>query len=116
MTHCIAPAPTLVTNVTELVAHCQVCGVQWEVKSDDRTDAQGCGFCNAPANAIEALGLDKRWPWYMKANRGIKCINEGRRADSNDTWPTLELEYVPQRRTPCFTVIDGDLYWLGVGT
>ena len=25
----IAPAPTLVTNVTELVAHCQVCGVQW---------------------------------------------------------------------------------------
>ena len=65
---------------------------------------------------IQALGLDKQWPWYMKANRGIRRINEGRRADSNDTWPTLELEYVPQRRTPCFTVIDGDLYWLGVGT
>ena len=55
MPHCIAPAPTLVTNVTELVAHCQVCGVQWEVKSDDRTDAQGCGFCNAPANAITVV-------------------------------------------------------------
>lgn len=51
----IAPAPTLVTNVTELVAHCQVCGVQWEVKSPDRADAKGCSFCNAPARAITVV-------------------------------------------------------------
>ena len=27
---------------------------------------------------IELLGLDIRWPWYMKANWGIKQINKYR--------------------------------------
>ena len=53
--HMIAPAPTLVTNVTELVAHCQVCGVQWEVKSPNRDDARGCSFCDAPKRAITVV-------------------------------------------------------------
>lgn len=64
MTHCIAPAPTLVTDVTHLVAHCQVCGVQWQVKSPNRDDAKGCSFCGAGAKAItvvsEAPGYEGR--------------------------------------------------------
>ena len=55
MPHMIAPAPTLVSNVTELVAHCQVCGVQWVVQSPNRDDAKGCGFCDAPAKAITVV-------------------------------------------------------------
>ena len=55
MTHCIAPAPTLVSGITELVAHCQVCGVQWSVKSPNREDAKGCEFCGAPARAITVV-------------------------------------------------------------
>jgi len=55
MPHMIAPATELVTNVTHLVAHCQVCGVQWQVQSPDRADAQGCSFCNAPARAITVV-------------------------------------------------------------
>ena len=64
MPHMIAPATTLVTNVTELVAHCQVCGVQWVVQSPNRDDARGCSFCDAPKRAItvvsEKAGYDGR--------------------------------------------------------
>ena len=38
--------------VTEQVAHCQVCGVQWQVRSDSGADTKGCSFCDAPASAI----------------------------------------------------------------
>ena len=55
MTHCISPAPKLITSVTELVAHCQVCGCQWVVQSPNRDDAQGCSFCDAPAKAITVV-------------------------------------------------------------
>ena len=37
---------------TDLVAHCQVCGVQWAVQDSKRGDAKGCSFCDAPENAI----------------------------------------------------------------
>lgn len=64
MTHSIAPAPTLVSDVTHLYAICQVCGCQWQVKSPNRDDAQGCAFCDAPAKAItvvsEAPGYEGR--------------------------------------------------------
>ena len=55
MPHMIAPAPELVTNVTELVAHCQVCDVEWVVQSPNRDDAQGCSFCDAPKRAITVV-------------------------------------------------------------
>jgi len=42
-----ASAPT----TSELVAHCQVCGVQWQV-SQGKADTKGCGFCGAPKEAI----------------------------------------------------------------
>lgn len=38
--------------VTDLVAHCKVCGAQWQVKSNKGEDAEGCAFCDAPAEAI----------------------------------------------------------------
>ena len=41
-------APT----TTGKVARCQVCGVEWQVRSGSNADAQGCSFCNAPARAI----------------------------------------------------------------
>lgn len=37
---------------TNKVAHCEVCGVQWEVKSPNNDDAKGCSFCGAPESAI----------------------------------------------------------------
>jgi hypothetical protein len=44
-------APT----VTDEVAICQVCDTQWQVRSGDRADAQGCSFCDAPASAITVV-------------------------------------------------------------
>lgn len=45
-------APTL----TDLVAICQVCHVQWAVQAGgDHADAKGCSFCDAPANAITII-------------------------------------------------------------
>jgi len=38
--------------VTGKVAHCVVCGVQWQVRSDNNDDAKGCKFCGAPESAI----------------------------------------------------------------
>lgn len=38
-------------SVTEKVARCAVCGVQWQVKARG-TDTKGCAFCGAPARAI----------------------------------------------------------------
>ena len=37
--------------VTEKVARCEVCGVQWAVRGDP--DREGCSFCDAPASAVE---------------------------------------------------------------
>lgn len=39
---------------TNKVARCQVCGAQWQIQSaaSPPADAQGCGFCDAPAKAI----------------------------------------------------------------
>ncbi len=45
-------APTL----TDLVAKCQVCKVQWAVQAGgNHADAKGCSFCDAPANAITII-------------------------------------------------------------
>lgn len=41
-------APT----VTNLVAHCQVCGTHWQVRSENRDDTKGCSLCDAPESAI----------------------------------------------------------------
>lgn len=40
--------------VSNLVAHCQVCGTQWQVK-ESTANARGCSFCDAPASAIRLL-------------------------------------------------------------
>jgi hypothetical protein len=37
------------------VAICQVCGCQWQVKSNQREDAKGCSFCDAPESAITII-------------------------------------------------------------
>jgi hypothetical protein len=44
-------------NETELYAVCAVCGSQWAIKSraSPPTDAQGCSFCNAGADAISIV-------------------------------------------------------------
>lgn len=47
----IAPASEAPT-VTHEYAKCQVCHTQWQVKSPNRDDAQGCSFCDAPKEAI----------------------------------------------------------------
>lgn len=39
-------------QVTELVALCQVCHVQWAIRSGQSADAEGCTFCGAPADAV----------------------------------------------------------------
>ena len=51
-------APT----VTGMVAKCQVCGVQWQVKggSGHYDNAQGCSFCDAPAKAIVVTSEQNR--------------------------------------------------------
>lgn len=38
--------------VTNKVAHCKLCGVQWQVRSQNGEDAKGCAFCGAPESAI----------------------------------------------------------------
>lgn len=47
--------PADAPHVTGLYAVCQVCGAQWQVRSDDQADAKGCAFCDAPAKAITIL-------------------------------------------------------------
>lgn len=37
---------------TDRVAHCKVCGVQWQVRSESGEDARTCAFCGAPKSAI----------------------------------------------------------------
>ncbi len=39
---------------TEQVAHCNVCGTEWQIRSfaTPPTDAQGCSFCGAGERAI----------------------------------------------------------------
>ena len=39
-------------TLTHKYAKCQVCGVTWAIRSGDDADAQGCSFCDAPANAV----------------------------------------------------------------
>lgn len=38
--------------VTGLVAHCAVCGTQWQIRSANSDDAKGCNFCGASSLAI----------------------------------------------------------------
>lgn len=45
------PAETAGTPTYE-VAHCKVCGCQWQVKSNRREDAKACAFCGAGEAAI----------------------------------------------------------------
>jgi len=40
-------------HVTNYYAQCKLCGAQWQVQSDDKTDAKGCNFCGAPASAVQ---------------------------------------------------------------
>jgi hypothetical protein len=42
---------------TELYAHCNSCGAEWQIRSfaSPPVDAQGCSFCNAGADAISIL-------------------------------------------------------------
>lgn len=46
-------------SVTNLVAHCRVCGIQWQVKSDNRDDIKGCSFCDAGDSAIYTTREDE---------------------------------------------------------
>jgi len=47
----LSPAATA-PEVTDKVAHCAVCGVQWQIQSPTNADAKGCSFCNASEEAI----------------------------------------------------------------
>lgn len=49
-------APTL----TNEYARCKVCGIQWQIRSEDRTDADGCNFCGANKDAILIRSEDPR--------------------------------------------------------
>jgi len=51
----ICTAAANAPSVTYLYAKCQVCGVEWQVRSPTRADAQGCSFCDAPAEAITVI-------------------------------------------------------------
>ncbi len=50
----IAPADEA-PEVTHEYARCQVCGTEWQVRSPNRDDAQGCSFCDAPKEAITVV-------------------------------------------------------------
>ena len=39
-------------SVSNIVAHCNVCGVTWAVGGDFDTSTRGCAFCDAPAEAL----------------------------------------------------------------
>jgi len=54
MTRCLWPADET-PHLTHKYAKCQVCGVTWAIRSDAGTDAQGCSFCDAPANAVTVI-------------------------------------------------------------
>lgn len=41
--------------VTERLARCQVCGVEWQIRSETDADAEGCSFCDAPADAVTLI-------------------------------------------------------------
>lgn len=53
-TYIHGPGDTARTQ-TQLVARCQVCGVEWQVRSPNRDDARGCSFCDAPKEAITII-------------------------------------------------------------
>lgn len=38
--------------VTNLVAHCAVCGCQWQVRSGNLDDTKACSFCGADETAV----------------------------------------------------------------
>lgn len=46
-------------SVTYRYARCQVCGAQWQIRSEAGIDAQGCAFCHAPASAVETLSEEE---------------------------------------------------------
>jgi len=45
----------LAPPTTNKVAHCNVCGIQWQIRSPNNDDARGCGFCGAPEKAISIV-------------------------------------------------------------
>lgn len=42
-------------NVTDYYARCGLCGSQWQILGDVRTESLACSFCGAPADAIEVI-------------------------------------------------------------
>ena len=46
---------------TELVAHCQVCGTTWQIRSPNLDDSKGCSFCNGPASAVTIVSESPRY-------------------------------------------------------
>ena len=52
-------APT----VTNKVAHCKVCGAQWQMKAD--SDKMGCKFCDAPESAITIISEAPSYSGYV---------------------------------------------------
>ncbi len=53
-TRICTPAATA-PAVTNEYARCQVCGAQWQIKSGNQDDAQGCSFCDAPKEAVTVI-------------------------------------------------------------
>jgi hypothetical protein len=39
-------------SVSNIIAHCKVCGVEWAVSGDFNNNVRGCAFCDAPAEAL----------------------------------------------------------------
>ena len=46
---------------TELVAHCNVCHTEWQIRSfaSPPEDSKGCSFCGAAADAISVISEAK---------------------------------------------------------
>jgi len=45
--------------VTDLVAHCKVCGSQWQIRGSP-ANTVSCSFCDAPPSAIRILSENPR--------------------------------------------------------
>ena len=61
---------SIMRTQTNVVAHCQVCGVQWQVRSANYEDAKGCTFCGAPESAISLVSEDPRTAGYPVTRDG----------------------------------------------
>lgn len=60
-----SPAATAPTT-TGRVAHCKVCGIEWQIQSEDDTDAKGCDFCGSDSSAITINNEDNNHPIVIK--------------------------------------------------